>query len=64
MNFLGLGTQPPTPEWGIDLSEGRNYLAHAWWMTTFPGLGIMWAVLGINLLGDGFRDVIDPYLKP
>ena len=63
LNFLGLGTQPPTPEWGVDLSEGRNYLANAWWMTTFPGLGIMWAVLGINLLGDGFRDVIDPYLK-
>ena len=63
--FLGLGTQPPTPEWGVDLSEGRNYLANAWWTmtTTFPGLGIMWAVLGINLLGDGFRDVIDPYLK-
>jgi peptide/nickel transport system permease protein len=63
LNFLGLGTQPPTPEWGVDLSEGRNYLANAWWMTTFPGLAIMWAVLGINLLGDGFRDIIDPYLE-
>lgn len=64
LNFLGLGAQPPTPEWGVDLSEGRNYLPGAWWMTTFPGLGIMWAVLGINLLGDGFRDILDPYLKP
>jgi peptide/nickel transport system permease protein len=63
LNFLGLGTQPPTPEWGIDLSDGRTYLAVAWWMTTFPGLGIMMAVLGINLLGDGFRDILDPYLK-
>jgi peptide/nickel transport system permease protein len=63
LNFLGLGTQPPTPEWGIDLSDGRTYLGVAWWMTTFPGLGIMVAVLGINLLGDGFRDILDPYLK-
>jgi peptide/nickel transport system permease protein len=63
LNFLGLGTQPPTPEWGSDLSDGRTYLVVAWWMTTFPGLGIMVAVLGINLLGDGFRDILDPYLK-
>lgn len=63
LNFLGLGTQPPTPEWGSDLSDGRTYLVVAWWMTTFPGLGIMVAVLGVNLLGDGFRDILDPYLK-
>lgn len=63
LNYLGLGTQPPTPEWGIDLSDGRNYLAVAWWMSTFPGLGIMLAVLGINLFGDGLRDVLDPRLK-
>ena len=63
LNFLGLGMQPPTPEWGSDLSDGRTYLVVAWWMTTFPGLGIMVAVLGINLLGDGFRDILDPYLK-
>jgi ABC-type dipeptide/oligopeptide/nickel transport system permease subunit len=63
LNFLGLGTQPPTPEWGIDLSDGRTYLGVAWWMTTFPGLGIMMAILGINLLGDGFRDILDPYLR-
>ncbi|MBI2155629.1 MAG: ABC transporter permease [Candidatus Rokubacteria bacterium] len=63
LNFLGLGTQPPTPEWGVDLSEGRSYLGAAWWMTTFPGVGIMLAVLGTNLLGDGLRDVLDPRLK-
>lgn len=63
LNFLGLGTQPPTPEWGSDLSEGRSYLGSAWWMTTFPGMGIMLAVLGTNLLGDGLRDVLDPRLS-
>jgi peptide/nickel transport system permease protein len=63
LNFLGLGTQPPTPEWGVDLSEGRSYLGAAWWMTTFPGVGIMLAVLGTNLLGDGLRDVLDPRLR-
>jgi peptide/nickel transport system permease protein len=62
LNFLGLGTQPPTPEWGVDLSEGRTHLATAWWVTAFPGLGIMLAVLGTNLLGDGLRDVLDPRL--
>jgi peptide/nickel transport system permease protein len=63
LNFLGLGTQPPTPEWGLDLSEGRTHLATAWWVTAFPGLGIMLAVLGANLLGDGLRDVLDPRLS-
>jgi peptide/nickel transport system permease protein len=62
LNFLGLGSQPPTPEWGLDLSEGRTHLATAWWVTAFPGLGIMLAVLGANLLGDGLRDVLDPRL--
>lgn len=63
LSYLGLGTQPPTPEWGALLSEGRNYLRVAWWMTTFPGLAIMTAVLSINLVGDGLRDALDPRLQ-
>jgi len=63
LSYLGLGAQPPAPEWGALLSEGRNYLRVAWWMTTFPGLAIMIAVLSINLLGDGLRDALDPRLR-
>ena len=63
LSFLGLGAQPPTPEWGIMLAEGRMYLRAAGWVTTFPGLAIMVTVLAINLLGDGLRDVLDPRLK-
>jgi len=64
LSFLGLGSQPPQPEWGRMLSEGRDYLREAWWVSTFPGLGIMLTVLGMNLLGDGLRDVLDPRLGP
>jgi len=63
LSFLGLGSQPPQPEWGRMLSEGRDYLREAWWISTFPGLGIMLTVLGMNLLGDGLRDVLDPRLN-
>ena len=63
LSFLGLGSQPPTPEWGRMLSEGRDYLREAWWISTFPGLAIMLTVLAMNLLGDGLRDVLDPRLK-
>jgi len=64
LSFFGLGTQPPTPSWGGMLAEGREYLiAGAWWLTAFPGLAISITVLGINLLGDGLRDVLDPQLK-
>src|SRR6266850_1329545 len=63
LSFLGLGSQPPQPEWGRMLSEGRDYLREAWWISTFPGLGIMLTVLAMNLLGDGLRDVLDPRLK-
>jgi len=62
LSFLGLGAEPPTPEWGLMLSEGRRYLRQAWWITTFPGLAIMTTVIGINLLGDGVRDALDPRL--
>jgi peptide/nickel transport system permease protein len=62
LSFLGLGAQSPTPEWGLMLSEGRSYLRHAPWITTFPGLAIMVTVLSINLLGDGLRDALDPHM--
>ncbi len=64
LGFLGLGAQPPTPEWGAMLSESRFYIVSgAWWAATFPGIAIILAVLGLNLLGDGLRDVLDPRLK-
>jgi len=63
LSFIGLGSQPPTPEWGRMLSEGRDYLRDAWWISTFPGLAIMLTVLGVNMLGDGLRDVLDPRLQ-
>ena len=63
LSFLGLGSQPPTPEWGRMLSEGRQYLRDQWWISTFPGLAIMITVLASNLLGDGLRDTLDPRLK-
>jgi ABC-type dipeptide/oligopeptide/nickel transport system permease subunit len=60
MSFLGLGIQPPTPSWGTMISDGRNYLYEAPWMTLAPGLGIMLTAVGINLLGDFLRDTYDP----
>ncbi len=64
LGFLGLGQQPPWPEWGAMLSDSAKFLsAGAWWALTFPGLAIMLSVLGFNLLGDGLRDVLDPRLK-
>jgi peptide/nickel transport system permease protein len=63
LSFLGLGAQPPQPEWGALLSEGRNFLLNAWWIATFPGLAIMVTVLAINLLGDAMRDLLDPQLR-
>ena len=63
LSFLGLGIQPPTPEWGNMLSDGRTILRTAWWASFFPGLAIMVTVLAINLLGDGLRDALDPRLR-
>ncbi len=60
LSFIGLGAQPPTPEWGAMVSESRSYILFAWWYTTFPGLAIFLATLGFNLVGDGIRDLIDP----
>jgi peptide/nickel transport system permease protein len=63
LSFLGLGAAPPTPEWGAMLSEGRGYMRFAWWISTFPGLAIMVAVLATNLFGDGLRDALDPRMR-
>jgi len=63
LGFLGLGAQPPTPEWGAIVSDGRSYLVEQWWISTFPGLFIAMVVLGFNLLGDGIRDMMDPRIR-
>ncbi len=63
LSFIGLGAQPPTPEWGAMLNAGKNWLREAWWLTTFPGLSILITVLGFNLLGDTLRDILDPRLR-
>lgn len=64
LGFLGLGAQPPTPEWGAMLSRSYQYIvAGAWWVATFPGVMILFSVLGFNLFGDGLRDAIDPTLR-
>lgn len=63
LSFLGFGVQPPTPEWGAMLNEGRNYIQGAPWIATFPGLAILLTVIGFNLLGDGIRDIFDPKRK-
>jgi len=63
MSFLGFGVQPPTPEWGAILADGREYLRVAPWIATFPGLAILFTVLGFNFLGDGVRDALDPKLR-
>jgi peptide/nickel transport system permease protein len=60
LSFIGLGAQPPLPEWGALLAAGRNYMASAWWLALFPGLAVTMTVVGLNLLGDGLRDLLDP----
>jgi peptide/nickel transport system permease protein len=63
LSFLGLGASPSTPTWGIIIAEGNQYLRDAYWIVLFPGIAIALTVLGLNLLGDGLRDVLDPRLK-
>lgn len=63
LGFLGLGAQPPIPEWGTMLADSREFITSAWWIVTFPGLAILITVLAINLMGDGLRDALDPRLK-
>jgi peptide/nickel transport system permease protein len=64
LGFLGLGVQPPLPEWGLMISSGRKFLFEQWWVATMPGLAILLVSLGFNLLGDGLRDVLDPRSAP
>jgi peptide/nickel transport system permease protein len=64
LGFLGLGVQPPLPEWGLMISAGRKFLFEQWWVATMPGLAIFVVSLGFNLLGDGLRDVLDPQSAP
>lgn len=63
LGFLGMGAQPPTPEWGSMLANARQYVTRAWWVVTFPGLTILLTVLAFNLMGDGLRDALDPKMK-
>ncbi len=63
LSFIGLGAQPPQPEWGAMITIGRNYIQQYWWMATFPGLAILLTVIGFNLFGDGLRDSLDPRLR-
>lgn len=63
LGFLGMGAQPPAPEWGTMLAEAREFILRAWWVVTFPGLAILVSVLAINMMGDGLRDALDPKLK-
>jgi peptide/nickel transport system permease protein len=62
LSFLGLGVQRPSPEWGVMLADGRDYLRQYWWMATFPGVAILITTLAVNMLGDGLRDIFDPRL--
>ncbi len=63
LGFLGMGAQPPTPEWGTMLADAREFVLRAWWVVTFPGIAILVTVLAINLMGDGLRDALDPKLR-
>jgi dipeptide transport system permease protein len=63
LGFLGMGAQPPTPEWGSMIADNRDYIFAAWWVVTLPGLMVLISVLAFNLMGDGLRDALDPKLK-
>ena len=63
LSFLGLGSQPPSPDWGLAISPGMNYVHRAQWLSIFPGLALVYTVLGFNILGEGMRDLLDPRLK-
>ena len=63
LGFLGLGAQPPVPEWGLMVSDGRQFLVDQWWVSTLPGFAILIVVMGFNLMGDGIRDILDPHQR-
>jgi peptide/nickel transport system permease protein len=63
LSFLGLGAQPPSIDWGSMVNDGRQKLATAWWISTYPGVALMLTIIAINLVGDGARDLLDPRLR-
>jgi peptide/nickel transport system permease protein len=63
LSFIGFGAQPPTPEWGVMISEGRKFISTQPWLSLFPGLAILLTVTAFNLIGDGLRDTLDPRLR-
>ena len=63
LSFLGLGSQPPSPDWGLALSTGMEYIARAPWLSIFPGVALVYTTLGFNLLGEGLRDILDPHMR-
>ena len=63
LSFLGLGSQAPSPDWGLALSKGMQYISRAPWLSVFPGLALVYTTLGFNLLGEGLRDILDPHMK-
>ena len=63
LSFIGLGAQPPTPEWGAMVATGKDYILDQWWMATFPGFAIFLAVMAFNLLGDGLQEALSPVLR-
>jgi len=60
LGFLGLGAQPPSPEWGVMISDGQNYLLSAWWLSTLPGVALILVGIGFSLIGDGLADILRP----
>ena len=63
LSFLGVGSQPPSPDWGLMVSEGINFIARGPWLCIFPGLALVYTVFGFNILGEGLRDLLDPKMK-
>ena len=63
LSFLGLGSQAPSPDWGLAISVGLDYITRAPWLTIFPGLALVYVTFGFNLLGEGLRDILDPHMK-
>ena len=63
LSFLGLGVEPPAPAWGTIISEGRRFINTQWWISTFPGIAVLLTALGINLIGEGLRDALDPRMR-
>ena len=63
LSFIGLGAQPPTPEWGAMVATGKDYILDQWWLSTFPGLAIFLAVMAFNLVGDGLQEALSPILR-